>query len=145
MFSQQISEVMEQNMLLTAPPNTTVLEAAELMENQKVGAVMVMEQEKIVGIFTERDAVFRVIARNCDVHSTLLSDVMTKSPQTIESDKTFGYALLVMYENSFRHLPVLENGKLVGMVTARSALDPDMDEFLSETERRKRILGERTK
>lgn len=143
MFSHLVDEVMEQNRLLTAPPHTTVKEAAEMMEERKVGAVMVVDQDKLVGIFTERDAVFRVIAKNCDVHSTALSEVMTKDPQTIDPDKSFGYALLIMYENSFRHLPVLDHDKLVGIVTARSALDPDMEEFLSESERRKQINRER--
>lgn len=144
MFSQTIREVMEKKKLLTAPPETTVRKAAELMAQRQVGAVMVIEEGRLVGIFTERDAVFRVVARGLDSQTTALADVMTAAPKTIAPDKSFGYALLVMHENGFRHLPVIENGKLVGVVSARDALDPDLEEFVSESDRRKHILRERT-
>src|SRR5471030_556419 len=66
MFSQRIRSVMERKKLLTAPPDTTVSEAAKLMAKKNIGAIMVVEDELLVGIFTERDAVFRVIARGRD-------------------------------------------------------------------------------
>ncbi len=125
--------------MLTAPPETTVSKAAKLMAKKNVGAVMVVEKERLVGIFTERDAVFRVIARGLDVHTTRLADVMTTKPRTVDPDKTFGYALLMMHENRFRHVPVIENGKPVGIVSARYALDPEMEEFVSEVQRREHI------
>jgi CBS domain-containing protein len=130
---------MERKKMLTAPPETTVSKAAKLMANKNVGAVMVVEKERLVGIFTERDAVFRVIARGLDVHTTRLADVMTTKPRTVDPDKTFGYALLMMHENRFRHVPVIENGKPVGIVSARYALDPEMEEFVSEVQRREHI------
>jgi CBS domain-containing protein len=139
MFSQRIRSVMERKHLLTAAPETTVRQAAKLMAKKNVGAVMVVENELLVGIFTERDAVFRVIAQARDTQTTLLADVMTSAPQTVDPDKTFGYALLMMYENGFRHVPVIENGKPVGIVSSRNAMDPDMEEFVSETQRRKHI------
>jgi predicted transcriptional regulator len=67
---------------------------------------------------------------------------MSKAPTTIHPDKSFGYALLVMHENGFRHLPVVESGKLVGIVSARNALDPELEEFVSESRRREQILRE---
>ena len=143
MFSQRVRTVMERKKLLTAPPETTVSKAAELMARRKVGAVMVVEQQSLVGIFTERDAVFRVVARGRDARTTRLADVMTTAPQTVDPDKSFGYALLLMHEKGFRHMPVVENGKLIGIVSARNALDPDLEEFVSESERRKQILRER--
>jgi predicted transcriptional regulator len=69
---------------------------------------------------------------------------MTIEPNTLSPDKSFGYALLIMRENGFRRLPVIENGKLIGVVSARNALDPDLEEFVSELQRRKHILRERT-
>jgi predicted transcriptional regulator len=69
---------------------------------------------------------------------------MTAEPITITPEKSFGYALLIMHENGFRHLPVLENDKLVGIVSARNALDPDLEEFVSESQRREHILRERS-
>ncbi len=134
---------MEQTALITAPPKTTVSEAAELMAHKKVGAVMVIEHESLVGIFTERDVVFRVIAQGRDAKTTPLADVMTTEPQTVDPNKSFGYALLVMHEYGFRHLPVVENGKIIGIVSARNALDPDLEEFVAESQRRKQILRER--
>ncbi|HTT41293.1 MAG TPA: CBS domain-containing protein [Burkholderiales bacterium] len=139
MFSQPIRDVMQREKLLTAAPGTTVSKAAELMAQRNVGAVLVVDDQQLVGIFTERDAVFRVIARGLDSSTTRLSDVMTSGPKTVSPDKPFGYALLVMHENRFRHLPVIENGKLIGIVSARNALDPDLEEFIAESERRKHI------
>lgn len=143
MFSQNVRSLMERENLLTAPPETTVSEAAKMMAHRKVGAVMVIEHEQLVGIFSERDAVFRVIAQGRDAQATRLADVMTAAPQFVGPDKSFGYALLLMYENGFRHVPVVENGKVIGIVSARSALDPDLEEFVSESQRRKHILRER--
>lgn len=139
MFNLPIRSVMDRQKVLTASPETTVSKAAELMANKNVGAVMVVEHERLVGIFTERDAVFRVIARGRDARTTPLADVMTAAPQTVDPDKPFGYALLMMHENGFRHVPVIENGKPIGIVSSRNALDPDLEEFVSEAQRRKYI------
>ena len=139
MFSQRIRRVMERKKLVTAPPETTVSAAAKLMAKKNVGAVMVVEKERLVGIFTERDAVFRVIAKGRDTLTTMLADVMTTAPKTVDPDKSFGYALLMMHENGFRHVPVIENGKPIGIVSSRNALDPDLEEFVSEAQRRKHI------
>lgn len=139
MFSQRIRSVMERKKLLTAPPETTVNQAAKLMAKINVGAVMVIKEDKLIGIFTERDAVFRVVAKGRDTNATTLADVMTPEPQTVSPDKSFGYALLMMHENGFRHVPVVENGKPIGIVSARNALDPDLEEFVAEAQRRKHI------
>jgi len=139
MFSQRIRSVMERKKLLTAPPETSVSDAAKLMAKKNVGAVMVVENELLVGIFTERDAVFRVIAQGRDTRTTLLAEVMTTAPQTVDQDKSFGYALLMMHENGFRHVPVVEKGKPIGIVSSRNALDPEMEEFVAEAQRRKHI------
>ena len=139
MFSQRIRSVMKRDKVLMAPPETTVSKAAKLMASKNVGAVMVVENERLVGIFTERDAVFRVIAKGRDTQTTRLSEVMTAPPLTADPDKSFGYALLMMHENGFRHVPVIENGKTIGIVSARNALDPEMEEFVSEAQRRQHI------
>jgi len=142
-FSQRVKNVMEQKKMLTAPPETTVSEAAKLMADRNVGAVMVVEQDRLIGIFTERDAVFRVIAQGRNTQTTTLGEVMTTAPKTVDPDKTFGFALLMMHENGFRHAPVIENGKPVGIVSARNALDPDMEEFVLEAQRREHIRHSR--
>lgn len=136
MYGQRIRQVMERERMLTAPPQTSVSEAARLMADKAISAVLVMEGNRLAGIFTERDAVFRVIAPGRDAQTTQLAEVMTPDPVTIAPDKTFGQALALMHERRIRHVPVLENGRPIGMVTARDALDPDMEEFVCEANRR---------
>jgi len=139
MFSQRVRSVMEKKKLVTAAPETTVDQAAQLMAKRNVGALMIVEEGRLTGIFTERDALFRVMAKGRDARTTTLADVMTTAPRTVDPGKTFGYALLIMHENGFRHLPVIENGKPIGIVSARNALDPDLEEFVAEAQRRKHI------
>ncbi|WP_296445571.1 cyclic nucleotide-binding/CBS domain-containing protein [Rhodoferax sp. UBA5149] len=127
---------MEQKKFLTAPPEATVRDAARLMADKNVGAVMVVENEHLVGIFTERDAVFRVIAQGRDASATPLRDVMTAAPKTLDPGKSYGHALLLMQENGFRHVPVIENGRPIGIISSRNAMDPDLEEFASEARRR---------
>jgi CBS domain-containing protein len=139
-LSQPIRSLMDRRKSLCAPPETTVKRAAALMAGRKVGAIMVVAEERLVGIFTERDALFRVIAKGLEPAATRLADVMTRSPLVIDPDKTYGYALLVMQENGFRHMPVIENGKPIGIISSRNAMDPELEEFAAEAQRRKHIL-----
>ena len=137
MFSTPVRELMEPRKLLLAAPETTVREAARSMARRTVGAVLVVQDDRLLGIFTERDVVFRVVARGLDPTKLTISEVMTADPKTITGDKSFGHAMLLMHENGFRHLPVVENGRPIGIVSSRSALDPDLEEFVSEERRRK--------
>jgi CBS domain-containing protein len=140
MFGASIRSVIEGQKLVTTSAETTVAEAARLMAACQVGALMVVDADRrLIGIFTERDAVHRVIAQQRDPHATRLAAVMTPDPKTVEPGETFGYALLQMHEHGFRHMPVVENGRPVGVVSARNALDPELEEFTAEAERRKRI------
>jgi len=128
--------------MLKAPPGISVAEAARRMAKKNVGAIVVMEGERLVGIFTERDVVFRVVARGFDVKTTRIAQAMTRRPYTIGPEEPFGYALLIMHDKGFRHLPVIENGKVVGIVSARGALDPDLEDFACEATRRKKLQSE---
>jgi CBS domain-containing protein len=143
MFSTPVREVMDSKKLLLAGPQTTARAAAETMAARGAGAVLVVEGAQLVGIFTERDVVFRVVARGLDPETTPIGQVMTASPKTIEPDKAFGLAMVVMHENGFRHLPVVEGGVPIGIVSSRSALDPDLEEFVSEERRRKHLQEQR--
>ena len=134
---------MQERKVLKATRETPVSEAAKLMAAKNVGAVMVIEGDRLVGIFTERDVVFRVVARGLDATSTPLGDVMTPAPHTVDPDTYFGYALRVMQEKGFRHLPVMQDGKPVGIVSARSAMDPELEDFVSEANRRKHFEQKR--
>ena len=139
MFNQMVRDVMERENALTLTPETTVRMAAELMAKRKTGAVMVVDHERLVGIFTERDALFRVIASGLDASTTRLTEVMTVEPRTDGPNDSYGYALVMMQEGGFRHAPVIESGKPVGIVSSRSALDPELEEFVSEAKRREHI------
>lgn len=132
MTHRTIRMIIEQQHLITAPGSTTVIEAARLMRENHVGAVMVVEDGRLAGVFTERDALFRVIAEGRDVQTAQLTDVMTRNPQTIHPDKPFPDALHVMYEGGFRHVPVVEDGRPVGMISARDALGPELEDFIYE-------------
>ena len=135
-----IKTIIRNRSILTSPSKATVSEAARLMKRNKVGAVMVVEHGRLVGIFTERDAVFRVLAEGQDPQTTHIGDVMTKHPQSITPDKPLGHALLMMHENGYRHVPVVDNDRPIGMVSARDALGPELQQFQSELERREHIL-----
>ena len=136
MLDQPVKDIMRRQKLLKAPPQTLVAKAAKLMAGKNVGAIAIVVEERLVGIFTERDLVFRVVARGLDVNTTPIADVMTPDPKSIAPGAPFGAALLVMHEGGFRHLPVVDDGKVVGIVSARSAMDPDLEEFVSEVKRR---------
>jgi CBS domain-containing protein len=112
-----------------AEKSVTVLEAAMLMKQQGKGALLVVEGSRLSGIFTERDALFRVIAAGRDPATTKLADVMTPQPQTMHPDEPFVKALRIMHKRGFRHLPVVEHGRPLGIVSARDALDDDLYEL----------------
>ena len=114
---------------VTATRTTTVLEAALLMKQTSKGALLVVDGSRLVGIFTERDALFRVIAAARDPATTRMADVMTLHPQTIHPDEPFLHAMRVMHKGGFRHLPVVEDGRPLGVVSARDALDDDLYEL----------------
>ena len=137
MLSQPVRSIIGQHGFVTAPPSATVRQAAELMAAGHVGAVVVVEDDHLIGIFSERDAVFRVVARGLEPTTTPLAEVMTPAPVTVEPDCSFGRAMTLMQKHRCRHLPVVENGRPIGIVSARNALDPELEEFVCEERRRR--------
>ena len=142
MFSLQVRDVLDRARLLTAPPGMSVFSAASLMQSHGTGAVLILDDARLVGILTERDIVFRVVARALESQTTAVSEVMTPSPMTVSPDRTFGHALMQMQKNGFRHLPVMDEGRVLGIVSARNALDPDLEEFVVEAVRREQFNKE---
>ena len=100
----------------------SVREAAQLMASEKIGALPVVREGRLIGIFTERDALVRVLARGLDPDKTPVSEVMTADPITIDARRPFKHALQMMVNGGFRHVPVVESGSVVGVVSARDAL-----------------------
>lgn len=121
---------------LTVPGTAFVPEAARLMRDRNLGAVMVVSGKELVGVFTERDALFRVLAAGRDPATTPVSAVMTKNPQTIHPDKPFVEALRMMLEGGFRNVPIVEDGEVLGMVSVRDALDLEVYEARQDLQQR---------
>lgn len=96
-----------------------VREAVQLMAKRRIGAVMVVEDDKLLGIFTERDAMVRIVAESRDPDKTTIGEVMTPNPETIKASDSVVLALDMMSKRGFRHLPVMEGGQLYGIVSIR--------------------------
>ena len=136
MFDLPIRSVMERKKFITVAPDTTVSQAARLMAAKNTGAVLIVEGDQLTGIFTERDVVFRVIAPGLDPKETVLREVMTANPKTLGPTQSYGHALVIMQENGFRHVPVVEQGHAIGIISSRNAMDPDLEEFVADQRRR---------
>ena len=106
--------------LLTVDSGLTLREVAERMVEREVGAVLVLDGERLAGILTERD-VLRAVARGIR-DEALVSDWMTIDPETIEPGETTQHAATLMMHGGFRHLPVMENGAVVGIVSIRDLM-----------------------
>ena len=102
----------------SVPPDTSVTESVRLMNEQNIGALLVMEDDKLTGIFTERDALNKVLAEGIDPISTKISEVMTKDPVCVDPSTTVEEAMSIVTNRRVRHLPILHNGKLVGIVSS---------------------------
>lgn len=99
-------------------PDTTVTECVRLMTAGKIGALIVMDGERLLGIFTERDALNKVLAGGLNPGNTKVSEVMTKNPYCIRSTTTVGDAMKLITKQRLRHLPIVDNGKVVAVVSS---------------------------
>jgi CBS domain-containing protein len=99
-------------------PDTPVTECVRLMTASKIGALIVLDGERLIGIFTERDALNKVLAGGLDPRNTKVSEVMTKDPYCIRSTTTVGDAMKLITTRRFRHLPIADNGKVLAVVSS---------------------------
>jgi len=97
----------------------TARHAAKLMRKHNVGAVLIMEAEALKGILTVNDMTYRVIAEGLDPGKTLLGEIMTSDPDTVDCHTTAIEALRLMHDGDYRHLPVVDDGRVVGLVSRR--------------------------
>jgi CBS domain-containing protein len=88
------------------------------MNSENIGALLVMEGDKLTGIFTERDALNKVLAAGIDPTSTKVSEVMTKDPYCVDPSTTVEEAMSIVTDHRVRHLPILHNGSLVGLISS---------------------------
>jgi CBS domain-containing protein len=103
--------------LHAVPTSVTVIEAVQKMNQHKVGAVLVMNGEQLAGIFTERDVLTRVIAANLDPKTTPITKAMSTNVLTVAPEATVQEVMDIFAEKRCRHLPVIEHGALVGLIS----------------------------
>jgi len=117
----------------TVTREARVLDAVRLMNDQRVGAVAVVRDGVLAGIFTERDLMIRVVLEDKDPGKTAVSDVMTSNCISAKKDMTMGEALQIMTEHHFRHLPVIDDhNKVLGLLSIRNLLHQRVDKLSQE-------------
>ena len=105
------------NAVHTVTPGTSVYEALEDLENNNMGSLVVVENGKLIGIFTQRDYARKVILKGRSSKDTQVRDIMTERPIFVTPDATIEECMQLMSSKNFRHLPVLENDQLVGVIS----------------------------
>jgi CBS domain-containing protein len=115
---RQLSEIIRNQEPLALPATATVKQACQSMSERHKGAVLVTEGHgRLIGIFTGRDAVCRVLAAGKSPSKTTLREVMTESPVTMSGERSVIEALRLMWDGGFRHVPVVEDDKVIGVVS----------------------------
>lgn len=135
-----VPDVVQNQSLVSLSPGDTSHDAATLMAEKNIGAILIVESNKLCGIFTERDMTSRIVAKDLDPKKTLLKDVMTKNPLTLDPKDTAKHALETMKAKKFRHLPVVDKDKIVGMVSVRDLYDVIMKELQEDVEEREAFI-----
>ena len=131
---RKMTEIVRDQDPLTLPPNATVAEACQCMRDRRVGAVLVTEADgRLVGIFTGRDAVHRVLAEGKGADNTKLDEVMTRDPDAMPPGNTAIEVLRLMEDGRYRHVPIVENGMIVGIVSRFDFSGLELDRLDEET------------
>jgi len=125
---RQILEAKKNPKIHSVSPDTSIFEALELMSKNDISAVLVLENERLIGIFTERDYARKVVLKGRSSRETRISELMTQNLLTISPSQTVEDVMAIMTENRFRHLPVVERGQLIGIVTIGDAVKTVMDQ-----------------
>lgn len=112
----------------TVGSETTVFDAVRIMNEKRIGAVVIMSEDQIAGIFTERDVMNRVVAAERDVKKTKVREVMTTKVAFCVQNTSMEACRTVMTRHKLRHLPVVEGGKLIGMVSSGDILAQELQE-----------------
>lgn len=119
MSTGSIREILGERPLHSLSPTQTIRDAAELMAEKNVGAVAIIEDRELLGILTERDIVFRGVSRGMSPDETAAAAIMTREPVIVNIDDPISDALAAKLGDAFRHLPVEENGQVVGLLSYR--------------------------
>ncbi|HBN49613.1 MULTISPECIES: CBS domain-containing protein [Thalassospira] len=139
MDTKIVPGVVKEQSIATLNPADSVMDAVNMMTERKIGAVIIVDNNaRLAGIFTERDLVNRVVAKGLDAASTPLKQVMTTNPDTLAPGDTAMNALELMSARRYRHLPVLDGENVVGMVSIRdlfNVVKAQLEEDLREREK----------
>jgi len=131
---RRMSDIVRNQNPLTLRPSATVKFACECMRQRKVGAVLVTDEENnLLGIFTGRDAVGRVLAEGKNGEQTRLIEVMTHKPRSVSPERSAIDALRLMQEMGCRHIPIVENGRVAGVVSRADFRGIEVDRLDEET------------
>jgi len=119
--------------LVTVSLSATVMQAVRTMDQDSIGAIGITQDDVLVGIFSERDLMLRVVSKKLDPETTHVRDVMTSPVETISRDSTADDALKLMLEKHIRHLPIVDrDGRLAGMISMRSLLHDKVQELTNQ-------------
>ncbi len=119
MIHPSVGSLLKGQETISLRPQASVQESAELMAEHRVGAIPVVESEKLCGIFTERDLLNRVVSKGLQPKELSLEEVMTRDPITIEADDSLVNSLTIMLDHRFRHLPVMKDERVIGVLSCR--------------------------
>ncbi len=123
-----IHDLLRDRETYTVNADETVLAAARFMVERNIGAVPVLARGELAGIFSERDIMKRVLAAGRDPKTTQVAEVMTRDPKTVAPGESLENCMRLMREHGFRHLPVCEGKRLVGLVSLRDLMLRDLTE-----------------
>jgi CBS domain-containing protein len=134
LIMRTVSDIVRDQDPVMLQPSATVRQACQRMRDYRVGAVLVTESDRrLLGIFTGRDAVHRVLAEGKSAARTKLAEVMTSAPATMPPGKTAIEALRLMEDGRYRHVPIVEDGKVVGIVSRFDFSGLELDRLDEET------------
>ena len=119
----------------------SVLRAIEIMATRHVGALLVMNQGSLLGIISERDYARKVILKNRSSHDTPVADIMTPTPVTVSSDDTVRHCMELMTQRRFRHLPVVDSGRVVGMLSIGDLVKAVIEDQSQKIEQLERYIA----
>jgi len=140
MPSRPIRQLIAGQQLATVTLNTPVRTAVRMMRDRNTGSVLVVDAHgSLCGIFTERDALNRVLAAGVDPDGTAVERVMTANPLTADSNHPVVFALHLMHDGGFRHLPIVENDKPVGVISIRDAMGLELASFEEDVARKEEL------
>lgn len=105
------------NNVFVIDPETKALDAVKMMNDKRVGALIVVDEDEVEGVFTEQDYLRRVLLKGLDIEETPVAEVMTQNVVTIKPEHTVNDSMQLMTEKHIRHLPVVENKRLVGIIS----------------------------